>query len=63
MVIAVRPIGCNGGVTGNFARIVPTSARHRESLRRNANLLSATFLGDHTVATEHQTAAGDTDTA
>jgi hypothetical protein len=34
MVIAVRPIGCNGGVTGNFARIVPTSARHRESLRR-----------------------------
>ncbi|MDT5135102.1 MAG: hypothetical protein QOE41_4413, partial [Mycobacterium sp.] len=29
-MIAVRPIGCNGGVTGNFARIVPTSARHRE---------------------------------
>jgi hypothetical protein len=34
MVIAVRPIGYNGGVTGNFARIVPRSARHRECLKR-----------------------------
>lgn len=34
MVIAVRPIGCNGGVTGNFAGIGPTSAQHRESLQR-----------------------------
>ena len=47
-MIAVRPIGCNGGVTGDFARIAPTPVRHRESLRPAIqSSLGTTFLDDH----------------